>query len=42
MGSFLQEFSKRSWTVSEQQKIVHDFLNVYSLTFTILTSSVYL
>jgi|SRR5271156_3527787 len=26
--SFLLEFNKRSWTVSEQQKIVHDFLNV--------------
>ena len=27
-ASFLHEFSKRSWTVSEQQKIVHDFLHV--------------
>lgn len=30
-GSFLHEFNKRSWTVSEQQKIVHDFLNVIIL-----------
>ncbi|KAL7747651.1 hypothetical protein RI367_006940 [Sorochytrium milnesiophthora] len=25
--SFLREFSKRSWTVTEQQKIIHDFTN---------------
>lgn len=31
-SSFLREFDKRSWTVTEQIKIIHDFLEVFSPT----------
>lgn len=33
LSSFLKEFDKKPWTVNEQIKIIHDFLDVSLITF---------
>lgn len=32
LPSFLKEFDKKPWTVNEQIKIIHDFLDVSQIT----------